>query len=135
STSPPAGGASPPPGGPVASVPGAAAPTKPAVNHPLWAQADQAEKDGKIDDAEKLLFELARKMNEPGGDHDLANLCYTRIHALREKKRTGLAGAPGLTVGARQETGGSRPDPTGARQDRPALMAPQRNDPPAGGPP
>ena len=30
-------------------------------------------------------------MNEPGGDHDIANLCYTRIHTLREKKRSGAA--------------------------------------------
>ena len=28
-------------------------------------------------------------MNQPGGDPDLANLCYTRIHAVREKARSG----------------------------------------------
>ncbi|MCI0703659.1 MAG: hypothetical protein L0241_21485, partial [Planctomycetia bacterium] len=67
--------------------------SKPAVNHPLWAQAEAAERDGRPDDAEKHYFELARLMNSPGGDHDIANLCYTRIHTLREKKRNGGAGA------------------------------------------
>lgn len=62
-------------------------PPKPVVQNPLWAQAEAAEKDGRLDDAEKLYFQLARLMNEPGGDHDIANLCYTRIHALREKRR------------------------------------------------
>jgi uncharacterized protein YraI len=62
---------------------------KPVVNHPLWFQAESAERDSKFDDAEKLYFELARLMNGSGGDHDIANLCYTRIHSLREKKRGG----------------------------------------------
>jgi hypothetical protein len=117
-TNPPPGPASPPPGGPAASIP--ASPPKPVVNNPLWAQAEQAEKDGKYDEAEKLLFELARKMNEPGGDHDLANLCYTRIHALREKKRA----AGGLSAPADWA-----PPKAG---DRPALLPPVR--PTAGGP-
>lgn len=57
------------------------------VNNPLWTQAEQAEAAGRLDEAERLFFELARKMNEAGGDHDIANQCYTRIHSLREKKR------------------------------------------------
>jgi hypothetical protein len=83
----------------VPSVPGAPATSsanpairpqagKPSVQHPLWAQAQAAEKEGRTDDAEKLYFQLAREMNEPGGDRDIANMCYTRIHSLREKKRT-----------------------------------------------
>jgi hypothetical protein len=34
---------------------------------------------------------LARLMNEQGNNHDVANLCYTRIHSLREKRRQTLA--------------------------------------------
>lgn len=91
----------PPEGTPVAAAPGS--PKTPATevrgspgfpNHPLWAQAEAAERDGRFDEAEKLYFQLARVMNEPGGDHDIANLCYTRIHMIREKKRGG-DGMPG----------------------------------------
>ena len=94
-----------PPSAPVASIPAppagprpplgvepagpATTAGRPAVQHPLWAQADAAERDGRLDDAEKLFFQLAQVMNQPGGDHDIANLCYTRIHTLREKRRTG----------------------------------------------
>jgi hypothetical protein len=77
---------------PIVSTP----PVKPVVvNDPLWAQAEQAEQDGRLNDAEKLYFELARKMNETGGDHDIANLCYTRIHSIRERKR--VSGSTGST--------------------------------------
>lgn len=70
--------------------------SRPAVNHQLWAQAEAAERDGRYDDAERYYFQLARLMNEPGGDHDIANLCYTRIHSLREKRRVaGMSSAGG----------------------------------------
>ena len=85
------------------------------MKHPLWAQAEAAERDGRHDDAEKLFFQLAREMNEPGGDHDIANLCYTRIHSLREKKR-GAGGVDRATRGRRR---------------RPQTRAPTR---PAGAP-
>lgn len=92
-------------GGPTASLPGGGGlPTEPAggagkpiVQHPLWAQAEAAEREGRLEDADKLYFQLARVMNEPGGDHDIANLCYSRIHAIREKKRTGSTGASTAT--------------------------------------
>ena len=48
-------------------------------------------------DAEKAYFELAALMNGKGGDHDTANLCYTRIHALRERRRTGGGTTPAPT--------------------------------------
>ena len=56
-------------------------------NHPLWLQAEQAEQTGDLDKAEKLYFQLAKEMNAPGGDGDLANLCYSRVHAIRERRR------------------------------------------------
>jgi hypothetical protein len=94
-----------PPGtGPIATVPGpGSSPTpaggivasKPTVNHPLWTQAETAERENRLADAEKAYFDLAALMNGPGGDHDVANLCYTRIHALRERKRASTtAGQP-----------------------------------------
>src|SRR5207248_10945197 len=106
-----------PPGAvqPVSSPPPAA---KPVVNHPLWAQAEAAERDGKYDEAERLYFELARVMNGPGGDHDVANLCYTRIHGLREKKRAGPA--PTATAGA-------NPDWAAPKENRAGLLPPSPN--------
>lgn len=85
-------------------------PPPPVVNNPLWTQAEAAEQAGRLDDAEKLYFQLARQMNEPGGDHDIANLCYTRIHSLREKKRSNpsstLTTAPSPVLGNPQQSKG-----------------------------
>lgn len=130
--------ASPPPSAPVASLPPAgggagerpAAPPpepattagKPAVQHPLWTQGEAAERDGRFDDAERAYFQLAQVMNQPGGDHDVANLCYTRIHTLREKKRAATvypaatpprpapAGTP-AAVGTPARSGSLPPEP------------------------
>lgn len=67
-------------------------PTTPVSQNPIWLQAEAAEKDGRLTDAEKLYFKLAQTMNQqPDGDHDLANMCYTRIHGIREKMRTTIA--------------------------------------------
>ena len=90
------------------------APRAGGVSHPLWAQAEQAELAGRLDDAEKLFFELARIMNEPGGDHDVANQCYTRIHTLREKKRLNLASGPASAAAA---SGTWIPSPAGRAGD------------------
>jgi len=62
-----------------------------SVQHPLWQQAEAAEQAGRYEEAERLFFDLARLMNEQGTNHDIANLCYTRIHALREKRRQASA--------------------------------------------
>jgi hypothetical protein len=83
---------------PAASIPGIPVAGGRNVNHPLWAQAETAERDGRHDEAERLYFALARAMNEPGGDHDVANLCYTRIHAIREKKRGLSSGSTSNTI-------------------------------------
>lgn len=81
----------PAPGG--ATPAGGITSSKPAVNHPLWTQAETAEREGRVDDAEKAYFELARIMNGQGGDHDIATLCFTRVHLMREKQR-GASGTP-----------------------------------------
>ncbi|MBN9120141.1 MAG: hypothetical protein J0I06_13410, partial [Planctomycetes bacterium] len=97
----------PPAGAPLVTVPGPGNVTpagagvtasKPAVNHPLWTQAETAEREGRLADAEKAYFDLAAQMNGTGGDHDIANLCYTRIHAIREKKRNSGTGAGSTSV-------------------------------------
>ncbi|HEV3435716.1 MAG TPA: hypothetical protein VG122_00055, partial [Gemmata sp.] len=89
---------------------------KPVVQNPLWAQAEAAEQDGRPDDAEKLYFQLARLMNEPSGDHDIANMCYTRIHSLREKKRTSASGTtastPRTTIVNPTQSVNANPTPT-----------------------
>ncbi|AMV25761.1 hypothetical protein VT84_15295 [Gemmata sp. SH-PL17] len=83
-----------PAGGPVASIPGpAVTPTagttasKPAVNHPLWIKAEAAERDNRIKDAEDLYFQLAEEMNRTGGDNEIVNQCFSRVHMLRRKER------------------------------------------------
>ncbi len=116
-------------GAPTASLPnggaagvepaGGNSPVKPVVQHPLWSQAEMAEKEGKYDEAEKLFFQLARVMNEPGGDHDIANLCYTRIHTLREKRRGGgnitpTSGSSGVSWSTTQGNATASRTPPGA---------------------
>jgi SH3 domain-containing protein len=110
----PAGGEAP-----AASIPSALAAGGKNVNHPLWAQAEAAERDGRSDEAERIYFALARAMNEPGGDHDIANLCYTRIHAIREKKRGIPSGSTSNTRPAAADS--SRPPSTG-RVPTPAAV-------------
>ncbi|WP_439632261.1 hypothetical protein [Gemmata sp.] len=98
-----------------------------SVQNPLWAQAEAAERDGRLDDAEKIYFQLARTMNEPGGDHDTANLCYTRIHAIRERKRTG-GPYPSAVPPASPPTPSNSPV-------RPTSLPPERPAPVTGVPP
>lgn len=129
-----------PAGGPLASVPGpgvtpvggGVTSSKPAVNHPLWTQAETAEREGRLADAEKAYFDLAALMNGNGGDHDIANLCYTRIHALREKRRgtDGTRSASAALQPAPKEDRGVRP---GAPQAIPTADKPKptTNTPPA----
>lgn len=92
-----------------ASMSSSPTPGKPIVQNPLWTQAETAEQEGRLDDAEKLYFQLARSMNEPGGDHDIANLCYTRIHSIREKKRASSSNPAPVTprpvIGSAVQTG------------------------------
>ena len=121
-----------PAGGPLATVPGPGTTTpaggvvasKPAVNHPLWTQAETAEREGKLADAEKAYFDLAAVMNGAGGDHDIANLCYTRIHTLREKKRN-AGGTTSPTSGLLQPP--TPKDDRGVRPGAPQALPPAAN--------
>jgi hypothetical protein len=124
----PAGGTAPPaPPGPVVAIGNSGSSS--AVNHPLWVKAVQAESDGRIEDAEKFYYDLAREMNEPGKNHDLANLCFTRIHMLREKRRQQPARtpAPASTVAAAPAATRDVFPPPAA--DTRGLPSPFRDDP------
>jgi len=90
------------------------------VNHELWQKADAAEREGRTEDAEKHYFQLARMMNEAGGDQDVANMCYTRIHALREKKRSSMVPPAGVPATA----------PRVEVPARPQLLPPTKNETP-----
>ncbi len=115
-----------PPALPNGVLPAAAVGTEPATkaavsNHPLFARAEEAEKAGRFDDAERLYFQLAADMNrDPAGDHDLANLCYTRIHAIRERKRGGNTGVVAPPASVPNRTGDLPP-----RDDRATLLPPR----------
>lgn len=83
--------------------------------HPLWQQAEQAERAGDYTRAEQMYLKLAAEMNKPGGDGDLANLCYTRVHAVREKARNG---------GGRTSSAGGRDTPPPAPANGPEWVGP-----------
>jgi hypothetical protein len=109
---------------PAAAVGGSEPAGKAVSNHPLYAQAEAAEKAGRFEEAEQLYFRLAAEMNKnPSGDHDLANLCYSRIHTIRERKRSGNVGvAPVASIPGPARTGDLPP-----RDDRATLLPPLRN--------
>jgi hypothetical protein len=112
---------SPAPSAPVASIPNNSGVTpaagvtasKPAVNHPLWVQADNAEREGRYLDAEKALFDLAAVMNGPDGDRAVADQCFTRIHTLREKRRNGGTAVPLPTTSVLQPPREEKKDNSG----------------------
>ena len=110
---PPANSTSPPP--PVAALAGSTPVAGKAnwPNHPLWLQAEQAEQTGDLDKAEKLYFQLAKEMNAPGGDGDLANLCYSRVHAIRERRRQGTPNGANWTSTPRS----AMPEPAVKKED------------------
>ncbi|MBP3955761.1 SH3 domain-containing protein [Gemmata sp. G18] len=103
---PPGGSGSPsvvpatPAGGPLAAIPGpGVTPTagttasKPAVNHPLWEKAEAAERENRLKDAVDLYFQLAGEINRTGGDHEIANQCFSRVHDIRGKQRDSARGS------------------------------------------
>lgn len=77
---------------PVASIRGSAPPIGGNWNHPLWVEAQRAERAGEWDRAETVYLSLAREMNKPGGNEKLAEECYARVHDLREKRRRTTGG-------------------------------------------
>jgi hypothetical protein len=111
-----------------ASIPSPGVPGKPAgwPTNATWAQAEAALQAGDLDKAEKLYFQLAKDMNAPGGDADLANLCYTRIHSIRERKQATGPGTNRTTSPDRPvtTTTSTRPEPKDAVPPRTEAAAP-----------
>lgn len=87
-------------------------------NNPTWLQAEQAERIGDYVRAEQLYLKLASDMNRPGGDSELANLCYTRVHTVREKARRGS--------GSSSASGGTTSRDLPTRTDTPPIAASDR---------
>jgi hypothetical protein len=96
----------------VSASPGGSPPA--AVNgrspDPLWTEAEQAEQRRDYARARDLYSQLASKMAQPDGDHDLAIRCYNRVEQL--DRRTGQLAtwparqqAPGVLVSS------ARPNP------------------------
>jgi hypothetical protein len=101
-----------------ASVPNRPAKPDGWPTHPLWQQAEQASRDGDLARAEQLYLRLAAEMNQVGGDAELANLCYTRVHAVREKQRQAVRGGPSpdrRVVGSSDPAAGKWVGPGGLR--------------------
>lgn len=92
-------------------------------SEPLWRQAEEASDRQEYQRAERLYLQLASDMNRPGGDIELANLCYSRVHAVLEKQRSAGRPAPREARGeAKGTTAGSvRGDRAGT--DRPASRS------------
>lgn len=112
--------------------------SKPTVNHPLWAQAEAAERENRLADAVDLYFKLANEMQRPNGDYDLVNLCFTRVHAIRAKQRgTGSSGTgaptstPNVLKPPVRDEVGARPvakEDRGVKAGVPEALPPAANE-------
>ncbi len=80
-------------------------------SEPLWLQAEEASRLQEYERAERLYLQLASDQNRPGGDVELANLCYERVHAVLEKQRAVGRPAKGMAtpVGRGDSEGAGRP--------------------------
>ncbi len=82
-----------PEGSPAAALPSPTPPRSTAEvtgdwpNSQLWREAERARADGQYARAEELYLQLATASNK-AGDVKLANLCYERVHTVREQGRT-----------------------------------------------
>jgi hypothetical protein len=100
-----------------ASIPAPSSyPNKPAGwpnTNATWVAAEAAEQANDLDKAEKLYFQIAKEANTTGGDADLADLCYKRIHAIRERRRNsqGLRDPNSKWSAKAEETPGGKSDP------------------------
>jgi len=63
-------------------------------NDPLWIEAETAEQARDYPRAERLYLQLAANNNRPGGDQELVNLCFTRVHEVRKKQSARPGGEP-----------------------------------------
>ena len=66
---------------------GNGAPTR-TGGDPRLAQAEQAEQEGRYDEAERMYSDLCRRHMQAGGDFQFAQMCAGRIEELRRFRRT-----------------------------------------------
>jgi hypothetical protein len=76
-----------PPNG-TAGAPAAPMPSNAATSDPLWAEAERAEREGRLLDAEKNYTQLLKQTT----DNDLKILCHNRIHMIHQANRRAATG-------------------------------------------
>jgi hypothetical protein len=97
----------PPPAATVNAVPAVITKSTPPgnPNDPLlWTQADQALKEGRLDDATRLLQDLCRQARIQN-DELLADRCRTRLYEIQQQRRR-----PGTLTSRSGSTGFTPPD-------------------------
>jgi hypothetical protein len=88
--------AEPPTGAPIFAPTSGAAPVVQGTtgnSDPLWAEAERAEREGRLLDAERAYSQLAKQTQ----DNDLRILCHNRIHMIHQSNRRGTAAYPPAT--------------------------------------
>jgi hypothetical protein len=86
--------------------------TSPAINHPSWARAEQAEQANDWAEAERLYTQIYHDMQRKNADIDQLLACYNRIDRCRERQK--LGSTPSFTPPGRNIPS-SRPDDNGGR--------------------
>jgi hypothetical protein len=65
-----------------------------ANESPRWIQADQAQREGRLDDAERLFSDIVRDTATSGKDFELSLRAQNRIREIRLQRRTQLTSRP-----------------------------------------
>jgi hypothetical protein len=68
---------------------------QPSKDPPQWQMADQAQREGRLDDAEKLFADIVRENTAPGKDFELCLRAQNRIREIRLQRRATLTSRPG----------------------------------------
>ena len=78
---------------------------------PTYLKAEEANRKQEYDRADRLYQQVAANQNRPGGDVELANLCYSRMHDVTEKRlAAGRPSRPAATSVSRGDSeSASRP--------------------------
>lgn len=94
---------------------------------PQWALAEQAQREGRLDDAERLFADIVRDNAPSGKDFELSLRAQNRIREIRLQRRTQFTGRPSANAGTRIPPQPDVPTfspPVGTLPPRPGLVAP-----------